>query len=151
MKHVIKYAALLTVGGLTYIIIELMARGHTHWTMYILGGICLILIGLTDEIIPWDMPFLLQMLIGAGIVTIAELVTGLIVNIGLGWAVWDYSALPFNFMGQICLQYSVYWYFLSALAIILDDWTRYGVDLFLQWISYGKYKATEQRPHYRLI
>lgn len=73
------------------------------------------------------MLFQYQCLIGAGIITILEFITGLIVNIGLGWNVWDYSDRPFNLMGQICLQNSIYWIFLSGIAILLDDWLRYAV------------------------
>ena len=36
-----KYLFLFDVGGLLYILIELAWRGWSHWTMFILGGICL--------------------------------------------------------------------------------------------------------------
>ena len=39
--------------------------------------------------------------------------------------IWDYSDLPFNLMGQICLLFSVFWFFLSIIAIWLDDYLRY--------------------------
>ena len=48
-----------------------------------------------------------------------------IVNIILGWNVWDYSNLPGNLLGQICPQFTVLWFFLSAVAVYLDDWIRY--------------------------
>ena len=35
----------------------------------------------------------------------------------LGLDVWDYSKVPFNFLGQVCVLYSVLWGFLSAAAI----------------------------------
>ena len=37
-----KYLFLFDVGGLLYILIELAWRGWSHWTMFILGGICFI-------------------------------------------------------------------------------------------------------------
>ena len=35
-----KYLFLFDVGGLLYVLIELIWRGHSHWTMFILGGLC---------------------------------------------------------------------------------------------------------------
>jgi uncharacterized membrane protein len=84
------------------------------------------------------MSFLLQSLIGAGIITGAELVTGIIVNIWLGLNVWDYSAIPTNIMGQICLPFSLLWVLLSGVAIVLDDYVRF-------WF-FG-----EEKPHYSLL
>ena len=59
------------------------------------------------------------------IITGVEFVTGLIVNVWLGLKVWDYSNLPYNVLGQICLLYVFIWFFLSPLAIISDDYLRY--------------------------
>lgn len=83
------------------------------------------LVGLINEFLPWDMDLIIQSLIGACIITVAELITGIIVNIWLGLGVWDYSNLPFNFMGQICLPFFFAWILLSCIAIFLDDYMRY--------------------------
>ena len=61
---------------------------------------------------------------GACVVTGLELLTGLIVNCWLGLDVWDYSTLPANFLGQICLYYFVLWIPLSAAAVFLEDGLR---------------------------
>ena len=58
-----------------------------------------------------------QCLLGAALITSAELIVGVTVNIILGWNVWDYSDIPLNFMGQICLPYSVLWYFLCLPVV----------------------------------
>ena len=55
--------------------------------------------------------------------TAVELVTGLLFNREL--QIWNYSACPFNFRGQICLQYSLLWLPLSLLAILADDRLRH--------------------------
>lgn len=47
-----------------------------------------------------------------------------------------YSNLPGNLLGQICPQFTVLWFFLSAVAVYLDDWIRY-----LLW--------GEKRPKYK--
>ena len=121
MRRVCEHALLAVLGGLLYVLIELFWRGHSHWTMAVLGGVCFVAIGLLNEI--WSqMPMLLQMALGALIVTAAELVTGLIVNVWLDWQVWDYSGLPFNFLGQICLPFTAAWFVLSGVAIVVEDW-----------------------------
>ena len=121
MRRVCEHALFAVLGGLLYVLIELLWRGHSHWTMAVLGGVCFVACGLLNEIWP-RMPMLLQMALGALIVTAAELVTGLIVNIWLGWQVWDYSGLPLNVMGQICLPFTAAWFALSGVAIVVEDW-----------------------------
>lgn len=128
---------LIGIGGLLYVLIELAFRGRSHWTMFIVGGLCFWLIGLINEVIPWEMSFWKQCIIGAVIVTAVEFLAGCIINLGLGWNVWDYSNMPFNVFGQICLPFSMLWILISAVAIVLDDHLRY-------WI-YG-----EEKPHYKL-
>ena len=133
-----KYEFLFFVGATIYVIIEKLYRGYSHWTMFLLGGICFIALGLINEVIPWDMPLLLQMCIGGVIITALEFITGCIVNIWLGWNVWDYSELPFNLWGQISLFSSIVWVGLSLVGIVLDD--------FIRWKFFG-----EEKPHYRWI
>lgn len=117
---VLLHSVLAVIGGLVYMGIEILWRGHTHWSMGVLGGVCFVLIGLLDE---WQAhpPLLLQMVQGAALVTALELITGLIVNRWLGWAVWDYSDMPLNLWGQVCLPFAVAWFFLSALAVWLEN------------------------------
>ena len=64
-------------------------------------------------------------MIGGVLVTALEFITGLIVNVWLGLNVWDYSNLPLNLMGQICLPFFFAWVGLSVVAIILDDYEHY--------------------------
>lgn len=124
MKNLINYLILLLTGGALYYCIELMARGFSHWTMLFVGGICFILIGIINEIMP-KMPIVWQMLLSAVIITSVEFISGCILNIWLGLGVWDYSDETFNLLGQISLKHSIYWFFLSSIGIILDDYIRY--------------------------
>ena len=64
-----KYITLGVAGGLLYILIETAWRGYSHWTMFVLGGICFLALGLINEVMPWEMPLCEQVLIGACIVT----------------------------------------------------------------------------------
>ena len=92
--------------------------------MFILGGACFLVVGLINEQNRGRLPLLLQMLISAIIITVLEFVTGYIVNIKMGLGVWDYSGLPYNIMGQVCLLYTVLWFFLSYVCIVADDKLR---------------------------
>lgn len=137
-KRIYQALVLGCIGGGLYLVIELLWRGRTHWTMGVLGGLCFVIIGLLNERLPWEMPLSVQALAGAAVVTAAELVAGVVLNLWLNLHVWDYSGLPFNLWGQICLWYSLLWVPLSAAAVLLDDWLRY-------WI-WG-----EDRPRYTLF
>jgi len=134
----LKNAFLFTVGGIIYILMEIISRGYSHWTMFLLGGVCFLCLGYINRFLPWKTPLTLQMLIGMGIITALEFITGTIVNICLGWHVWDYSNIPYNLLGQISLQSSIGWYFLSVIGIVLDDYLRY-------WIF------CEEKPHYKIL
>ena len=134
---IIKYIILFIIGGNSYFYVELLWRGYSHITMFFLGGLCFVLIGLINEILV-EMPLLIQQGISSLIITTLELVFGLAFNILLGMNIWDYSNLKFNFMGQISLRYSILWFFLSLPAIVFDDYLRY-------WI-FG-----EEKPQYTFI
>lgn len=138
LKQILKLCILALIGGIIYVLIELAWRGYSHISMFILGALCFVLLGGINEFLPWELGFVWQMLIGAGIVTILELIVGIVVNVWLGLEVWDYSNLPFNFMGQICLPFSFAWTLLSGVAIVVDDYLRY-------WL-FG-----EEKPHYKIL
>ena len=138
LKQILKLCILALIGGITYVLIELAWRGYSHISMFILGALCFVLLGGINEFLPWELGFVWQMLIGAGIVTILELIVGIVVNVWLGLEVWDYSNLPFNFMGQICVPFSFAWTLLSGVAIVVDDYWRY-------WL-FG-----EEKPHYKIL
>ena len=125
IKSIIKYLFLFAFGGVVYNVIELLYRGHTHWTMFVLGGLCFVSIGLINNAFSWKNPIEIQCLIGGGIITLLEYITGYIVNIKLGWNVWDYSNIPLNLQGQICLPFTVVWIVLSLFIIIIDDFLRW--------------------------
>ena len=122
-NYLIKELILLIIFGITYCGIEILYRGRTHISMLFVGGLCAVLIGMINEITP-KMNIILQMFIGAVIVTIIEFFSGYIINIILGLNVWDYSNLMFNYKGQISLIFTVIWFFLSVPVIYLDDKLR---------------------------
>lgn len=117
MKNLILFA----IGGIFYVLIELLWRGCSHGTMFLLGGLCFLAITLMNRRLPRTMPILLKMTISAAIITALEFITGYILNIQLGLNVWNYSYLPFNLMGQICLMYSVLWFLLGGACIYIGS------------------------------
>lgn len=137
-KQNLKSFVLFLFYGILYYTIEILYRAKSHWSMLILGGICGVLIGILNEIIPWETPLWKQILIGETIVLTLEFITGCIVNIWLGWNIWDYSSLPFNILGQICLPFAILWIPLILVVIVLDDYLRYW------WFG-------EEKPHYKLF
>ena len=107
------------IGGLLYQMVEILWRGYTHPSMFIVGGLCFVLLGLLNEIGPCrNAPLLVHMVLAAGIVT----AVGLVLNVWLGLGVWDYSGLPGNFMGQVCIWFALLWLLLSLPAMKLEDW-----------------------------
>ncbi len=119
-----KYLTIFLTGGLVYYFLEIFTRGYSHFSMIICGGICMVICGGMNQIFP-KMPILWQMVLSGIIITLFEFITGVIVNIILKIGVWDYSYMPFNFMGQICLPYSFIWMIMSLLIIFVDDGIRY--------------------------
>ena len=133
-----KHCILFSIGGFVYGAIEILYRGFTHPTMYIVGGLCFVLIGLINEVFSWDTPFLLQMFLSALLITTIEFVSGCIINIVYQMDVWDYSQLWGNILGQIAIPFMGMWFLLSAFAIVADDMLRF--ILF-----------NESKPKYKLI
>lgn len=121
---IIQNFSLFIIGGMLYTLIELLFRGYSHISMFILGGIDFVIIGTMNEYSTQKNIFT-QSLLGAMIITLSELITGYIVNIKLGLNVWDYSNLPLNFAGQICLYYSLLWIPVSFAAVLVDDLLRF--------------------------
>lgn len=122
MKSLFKYFILFSIGGLLYMLLEIGFSGSTHWTMGALGGICFILIGLIDSY--YDLPLYKQMFLGTIIITALEFISGVILNLGFQLDIWNYSNLPLNILGQVCLPFSLLWFLLCLPAILLDDWIR---------------------------
>ncbi|MEG1011256.1 MAG: hypothetical protein RSD62_05345 [Ruthenibacterium sp.] len=103
------------VGAAGYSGLEILARGYTHWSMALTGGLCLMALwriaaNLTER------PLWVQALLGGACITAAEFAVGLVVNVWLGWQVWDYSKEFGNILGQICPLYTLLWVFLSGAA-----------------------------------
>ena len=61
LKPWAKYLFLFYMGGSIYYYIEVLFRGYSYISMFILGGICFIYCGLQNERTSWDYPFWKQL------------------------------------------------------------------------------------------
>ena len=115
---VIKKLTIFFLGGAAYIGLELLWRGRSHISMFLAGGLCLLLIGHQGELSPKpSLPA--RVLAGAGIITMVELGTGLLVN--RQWQVWDYRDQWGNFLGQICPLFCLIWIPVAMAAVGLYE------------------------------
>ena len=135
---------LCTWGATIYFFLEVGYKsltGHPErisWTMLAVAIILCIPVERCGAELPWDCPLWLQALCCAILVTAVEFVSGLVLNVWLGLDIWDYSHLPFNLMGQICLQFFFVWWGLCFVFIPAFDWMRWTVE--------GR-----EQPHYTMI
>ena len=113
-----KKLMLFYLGGMIYCALELLWRGWSHGSMFLLGGLCFLLLGKLGRV-PSPLPLLPRALVGAMVVTTLELGCGLLVN--RSYQVWDYRHMPLNFHGQICLPFVGLWIPVSLLAFYVYD------------------------------
>ena len=71
-------------------------------------------------------------------VTSMEFITGIIVNKWLHMQVWDYSRLPLQLFGQICVPFIIIFSGLAAVGIILSGY-------LMHWLY------QEPKPHYYIL
>ena len=138
MKKISECLVLWALGGTIYYGLEVWLRGFSHWSMFMLGGLCLVFIGQQGLWVKWSDPLWLQLLRCIVFVTAGEFLTGIFVNKWLGWKVWDYSDQPFQLFGQICAPFAILFSGLCVLGIFLSGY-------MLHWL-YG-----EAKPHFHVL
>lgn len=137
-QSIMKYLFLFWFGGSFYVTLEVLYRSKSHVSMFLLAGIVFIFLGMMNKIWGWEFPLVYQILIGTAFATVAEFITGCIVNLWLGLNVWDYSGLPFNICGQVSLYFTLLWIPITLLAIVLDDvirWKFFNEENPRYWIG----------------
>ena len=128
MKKICEYIILFLVYGIIYEFIEVVYKGgfqYLNLSMFLTGGACGCIIGALNEcVFTREMSIVKQVLIGGSIVTVFEFFVGCYVNLYLHMNVWDYTGIPGNILGQICLPFFFAWCGLSFICIFLDDCLR---------------------------
>ncbi|MBQ9157347.1 MAG: hypothetical protein IJ137_11275 [Eubacterium sp.] len=127
MKKILRPLFLISAGGMSYYNFEILCRGRSHISMFLCGGLSFYTVGLLNEQKKIHLSFPLQMLAGSGIITGYEYITGVLVNKILDLKVWDYSNMPLNLQGQICLPFCLLWLTFTPLCIVGDDLIRYAL------------------------
>ena len=129
MKKLSEYLFMGALGGTLYYMIEIIFRGYSHWSMFLLGGICFIFFAQQGLWTKWREPLWKQVLWCTAFVVSAEFITGIIVNKVMGWNVWNYTDQPFHLMGQICFPFVVSFF---GTMYIRDYYKRISALLFIQ-------------------
>lgn len=119
MKKISEYILLWAIGGCLYYLFEILFRGFSHWSMFFLGGICMIFCTWQGQTLHWEDPLWIQILRCTVFVTSMEFITGIILNQWCGLEIWNYEGQPFQLFGQICLPFAVIFSGLCCLAILL--------------------------------
>jgi len=123
------------VGGFIYCIIELLYRGYTDISMYILAGFCAVIMGGLNNLFSFNMPFGWQVLLASATCIVGEYITGVIVN--QNFTVWDYRNLPLTFAnGQLNAFFCLAWVGISIIGIPLLD--------YVEW----HYMKSGEKPYY---
>ena len=80
MKKISEYLFLWTLGGCLYYSFEILFRGFSHWSMFVLGGISLLFCTRQGQMVKWEDPMWVQILRCTLFVVSLEFITGTIVN-----------------------------------------------------------------------
>ena len=137
-KKIEEYTFLWTLGGTLYYSLEILFRGFSHISMFILGGICMVFFALQGSMSHWTESLWKQVLRCSIFVTSGEFITGIIVNKWMHLKVWDYTDQPFHLFGQICLPFAIIFSGLSTLGIIISGY-------FLHWFF------EEEKPKFHIL
>ena len=108
------------LGGTIYVLLELLWRGRSHVSMFCAGGLALLL--LHGLFLRFALPLFAQCLVGGLVITAIEFVAGAIVNVRLKLNVWDYSKMPLNLYGQVCVPFSLLWCLLTLPISFLSSY-----------------------------
>ena len=138
IKKFMEYGFLWLLGGTFYYSFEILFRGFSHWTMFVLGGICMMFFAFQGESMQWREALWRQVIRCTVFVTACEFITGMIVNKWLNLAVWDYSDQPFQLFGQVCLPFAIIFSGLCAAGILICGY-------LLHWF-FG-----EEKPQYTIL
>lgn len=114
MRIFFNYLFAALIGGFGYCLIEIIYRGRTHYSMFFAGAIVMSTFYFISK--NSSLPLWAKCIIGMLFITGIELIFGIIFNIILKENVWDYSNVPLNFLGQICIPFSLIWLVLSGAA-----------------------------------
>lgn len=127
LQTIYKYFTLFIIGGILYYSMEVIWKSSSHVSMFLLGGIIFLFCGIQNEFFSGRYPVYKQIFLCLAFTLSGEFITGLIVNVWLNLNVWDYSHLPLNLFGQVCVPYAMVFTPLCYLGIMLNILLRYYI------------------------
>lgn len=123
-----KSLTLYGAGFCAFITIEVLFRGYSYAMSGVMGGLAVIALDKINDEISWETDLAMQALIGGAFVTAMEFAVGAIAKYtNILPQMWDYTDVPFNLGGIICLPFTIAWTLLSVLAIFLADAINYYI------------------------
>lgn len=141
-KYVYIFAACCVVGFTVETLWCLIKNGHIESrkslvygplsVAYGMGGVLLTLVLSRFAAASLGKVFLISFLVG----TVAEYICSLGQEIVFGSVAWDYSHLPLNINGRVCLLYSLFW---GALGVF---WVKAVLPLTDRLVSLVPFKAS---------
>lgn len=134
------------VGAAGYGCVELIWRGYTHPSMVLTGGACLLLIRRINVRFSGK-PIFFRCIVCSAVITYVEFWVGCIVNRIMGLGVWDYSDMKMNFLGQVCLEYSVLWAALCLPILLVFSASRQ--DGAAKYMRFESERKKELRYKYK--
>lgn len=131
MERIKKDGGFFLLGAIGYVILEILWRGKSHWSMAAAGGISLLLLIKIFRKLK-NLPILIKSLLGGAVITGLEFLFGMFFNRLLGMAVWDYSSARWNILGQICPLYSFFWCVISLCVSVFQKILSGKSELVIQ-------------------
>ena len=130
IKELAKLWFIYCFSGGVYLMIETLFRGYTFLEMYYLAGFLGILAVYVNNFLSYETDYLLQCTIMTCIGTIAEGITGVIIN--SDFHIWDYRSLPGTFFCDQCNIIFVFaWFLVFFLTIPVIDYIEWRIFYFL--------------------
>lgn len=130
MKKFIGKLGLFLSCGFIYYMIEILFRGWSHWSMFVLTGFLgVFCIDSINNTLSFDCDYIVQILISTILCTIGEGISGIILNVWLQLNVWDYSKMNFGtfFFGQCNVLFCFAWMLIISIIIFYCDAYNYYI------------------------
>ena len=130
MKKFIGKLGLFLSCGFIYCMIDILFRGWSHWSMFVLAGFLgVFCIDSINNVLSFDCDYIVQILISTILCTIGEGISGIILNVWLQLNVWDYSKMTFGtfFFGQCNVLFCFAWMLIISIIIFYCDAYNYYI------------------------
>ena len=120
MKKFIGKLGLFLSCGFIYCMIEILFRGWSHWSMFVLTGFLgVFCVDSINNTLSFDCDYIVQIIISTILCTIGEGISGIILNVWLQLNVWDYSKMAFGtfFFGHCNVLFCFAWMLIISIII----------------------------------